>query len=284
MVKALDPSRPVMTVMAEIGPEKIEKLERLCPSVDILGINSYGGAVSVAERYQRWSRTDRPFAVTEFGTPGPWEVKKTDWGAPIEPTSVQKADLFEERYKALTQGPGSQRCLGSFAFLWGNKQETTGTWFGMLLAGGSRTAVVDRMAELWSGRSVADRSPTIEPLEALGPVVLEPSSELRVRVKADDPEGQPLRVRWELHPEATDTKEGGDYEDPTTVLAEGEALADGVLTVWMPSHPRTCRLFVFAYDPAGNAATANLPILVGSQKQKSDHKTIFRKRRPGRQA
>ena len=80
MAKQTDPNHPMMTVIAEIGGEKIPNLHRLCPNIDVVGINSYGGAPSVAERYRKLGGT-KPYVLTEFGPTGSWEVAKTSWGA-----------------------------------------------------------------------------------------------------------------------------------------------------------------------------------------------------------
>lgn len=43
-IKEIDPNHPTMTVIAEIGGNKIPAIHSMCPSLDIIGINSYGGA------------------------------------------------------------------------------------------------------------------------------------------------------------------------------------------------------------------------------------------------
>jgi len=53
MAKQIDPNHPTMTVIAEIGGKKIEHINKLCPSIDIIGINTYAGGPSIAERYQK---------------------------------------------------------------------------------------------------------------------------------------------------------------------------------------------------------------------------------------
>ena len=55
MIKKNDPHHPTMTVFAEIDPVKVSNLNKYCPDVDILGINSYGGAASVGARYAKAS-------------------------------------------------------------------------------------------------------------------------------------------------------------------------------------------------------------------------------------
>ena len=62
-----------MTVIAELGKDKVQKIQKLCPDIDIIGVNSYGGGASLATRY-RQAGGKRPFIVTEFGPPGTWEI------------------------------------------------------------------------------------------------------------------------------------------------------------------------------------------------------------------
>src|SRR5438128_2070126 len=71
IVKELDPHHPTMTVIAEAGGDKIKNLHRLCPEIDIIGINSYGGAATLGERYKKAGGT-KPYVLTEFGPLGIW--------------------------------------------------------------------------------------------------------------------------------------------------------------------------------------------------------------------
>ena len=116
-VKKLDPLHPTMTATAELGGGRIEGVQKRCPAIDIHGINSYGGAPSVAERYRAGGAT-KPYVLTEFGPLGVWEIPKTDWGAPSEPTSTEKAAFYRRSYEAGVRGaPGL--ALGSYVFNWG---------------------------------------------------------------------------------------------------------------------------------------------------------------------
>ncbi len=93
VAKSEDPDHPTMTVIAEAGGRKISQFMSLCPDVDVLGINSYGGLSTLPKRLAD-AGLDRPYVITEFGPPGPWEVRKTSWGAPVEPTSTEKAKSY----------------------------------------------------------------------------------------------------------------------------------------------------------------------------------------------
>ena len=83
-------ARLSMTVTADIGGKRVDAVHRLCPDIDIMGINSYGGASSLPERYRRAGGT-KPYVVTEYGPPGTWEIGRNAWGAVEEWSSTRKA-------------------------------------------------------------------------------------------------------------------------------------------------------------------------------------------------
>jgi len=261
MVKKLDPFHPTMTVTAELGGGRIDGVQKRCPAIDIHGINSYGGAPSVAERYRAGGAT-KPYVLTEFGPLGVWEIPKNDWGAPSEPTSTEKAAFYRRSYESGVIGaPGL--ALGSYVFIWGFKMEATPTWFGMFLPDGAPLGAVDVMTELWSGRPPPNLSPTVEPLIVEGGSQVDPGDEVRVRAAIADPEGAAIRVRWVLRRESGEYTTGGDFRrsPPEIEGAILEGSAKGA-RLRMPKDPGPYRLFLYAYDAAGRAATANVPLLV----------------------
>ena len=261
MVKELDPAHPTMTVTAEIGGDRIANVHERSPAIDIHGINSYGGAPSIPDRL-RTGGARKPYIITEFGPVGPWEMPKTDWGAPYEQTSTEKAAFYRKSYEmAIVGAPG--KALGSYVFLWGHKMEATDTWFGVFLEDGSRTGVVDVMTELWSGEPPQDLSPVVESVRIEGQARLDPGDSLRIKTTVSDPEGGRVTTRWALRPESGDYATGGDFRpnlpDIEGAVIEGNARG---ARVRMPEEPGPYRLFLYAYDEAGNAATANVPLLV----------------------
>ena len=261
MIKELDPNHPTMTSTAFVHGGRIEYLHERSPAIDIHGVNAYGGAMVVPERLREGGAT-KPFVLTEFGPVGPWEMPKTEWGAPYEQNSTDKAAFYRQTYEHVVIGaPGL--ALGSYAFLWGNKMEATATWFGMFLADGTRTAAVDVMTELWTGKPPENLAPAIEPLVIHGPTQLDPGTEIDVRADVSDPEGGAIRSRWVLRPDSGDYATGGDFR-PSLPDIDGAILegSNGAAKVRMPDEPGPYRLFLYAYDEAGNAATANLPLLV----------------------
>ena len=74
----------------EIGTTKLKHIQDLCPDIDMVGVNAYGGAATLPQRYRELGGA-KPYLLTEYGPGGHWESPKADWGASLEPTSTEKA-------------------------------------------------------------------------------------------------------------------------------------------------------------------------------------------------
>lgn len=264
-IKRIDPDHPTMTVIAELGEggTKIRNAELFCPDIDILGINSYGGIESIAERY-RQANVRKPYIVTEHGPLGPWEVAKTPWGAPIELTSTEKAMLYAKGHHAnVITNRGV--CLGSYAFMWGHKQETTATWFGMLLPDGTRLAAVDAMSEAWTGKPPKNRCPQIKKLDVDSKQAIEPGGTVKARLEASDPEGDALKIQWILRKDSRTIGAGGDPQQPDSTVEDAIQSEANDAVVTFPKGNGTYRLFAYVFDGNGGAAVANVPLRVGGE-------------------
>lgn len=261
LAKKIDPNHPTLTTVAEIGGDRVKNIHRLCPDIDLVGINSYGGAATVPKRYRAAGGT-KPYLLTEFGPPGSWESKKTSWGAALELTSSEKAEHYRRAYREAVAEPKGL-CLGSYAFTWGQKQEATATWFGMLLADGSRLGAVDAMTECWTGKPPANRCPQIGSLKLVGPERVAAGAVFRAELVASDPDGDPLRVKWVLQSEAASLGIGGDAEAQPPTFPEALVKSDAKQAeIKAPEAGGGYRLFAYVSDGQGGAAVANLPLWV----------------------
>lgn len=260
IVKEEDPNHPVMTVIAGADEEKVRAIMEHYPSVDILGINAYSGAAGVGLKLQGlgWKK---PYVVTEFGPSGHWEVAKSAWGAPLEPTANEKAAQYFATLQAATDN-SEKLCLGSYAFLWGNKQETTPTWYGMLLPTGEKLPAVDAVVRVWTGQWPANRSPRIESLRLENGADRAPAgTRLRAVASASDRDGDNLTYEWTVMAESKDTKQGGDAETVPPSFPEAIESGSGPeCTVTFPP-AGAYRLFLVVRDGQGGASTANIPFL-----------------------
>ena len=258
--KKADPNHPTMTVVAEIGGDKVAHINKYCPSIDVIGINSYGGGPSIPQRYKAAGGV-KPYVVTEFGPPGTWEVGKNEWGAAGELSSTAKADAYRKTYvEAIANQP---LCLGSYAFTWGNKQEATSTWFGLLLPDGSKLGAVDALSELWTGKPPANRAPAIKSLKVEGAAKVQPGSTVRVALDAADMENDPLKVDWVLQYDPVQNNTGGATEAVPPAYPEAIVKADArSVELKMPDYGGAYRVFAFIHDNRDGAAVANVPLFV----------------------
>jgi hypothetical protein len=261
MAKKVDPNHPTMTVVAEIGGDRVKNIHRLCPDIDLVGINSYGGAATLPKRYRDAGGT-KPYVITEFGPAGMWEVQKNAWGAAPELTSTQKAKAYKATYTANVI-ENSNLCLGSYAFLWGQKQEATATWFGMLLPDGSRLAAVDTVSELWTGKVPANRCPAIQSLQLVGDAKVKPQAKVTVRLEVADRDKDSLKVEWILQAEPLTFGIGGDDEAVPPTFPDAIVKADASSAeIHMPDNGGGYRLFAYIRDGKGGAAVGNVPLYV----------------------
>jgi hypothetical protein len=259
--KKIDPNHPTMTVIAEVGGVKVKSVHELCPDVDVVGINTYGGVGSIGERYKKAGGT-KPYVLTEFGPPGVWESGKNAFGVAAEPSSTKKGEIYRQAYlKGVLGQKGA--CLGSYVFTWGRKQEATATWFGLFLPDGTQLEAVHTMAELWSGKAPANRCPKMEAPKVAGSDDVAPGQTVRVALKVEDPDGDAVKVEWVLSGETKKHGVGGSHEDAPPTYPEAIVRGDehGV-ELKMPAEPGVYRLYAYARDGHGNGAVANTVIRV----------------------
>jgi hypothetical protein len=259
MIHELDPNHPTMTIVAEIGGKRVPCINQYCPDIDVVGINSYGGGPSLAERY-RAAGGVKPFVITEFGPGGTWEVAKNSWGVPLELTSTAKAPAYRATYEKSVLAEKGKLCLGSYAFAWGNKQEATATWYGLFLADGTRLETTDTLTELWSGKKPANRCPVIQPLK-IDQEKTKPGETVHVTLDVKDPEGDPLKVEWKLYQDPAMYDTGGDTQPEPRQYPDAIVSGDTHGAVLkMPKDGGGFWLYAFVYDDHGGAAVADAPL------------------------
>ena len=265
MIHELDPNHPTTTTVSGFKEGVIADIRTRAPDIDFISFQLYGSLFGLPGRLAD-SRFDEPFMVTEWGALGYWEMERTSWGVPIETTSSEKADVFLRGHRDVLATLDGQ-LIGSYVFLWGQKQERTPTWFGMFTEAGEATETVDVMHYIWNGAWPADRSPRVESLtldgkSATHSVTLAAGETYEASFDVVDFENDPLSHRWEVKPESDANQVGGDFEEPMASLEGLVSDPTATTTAITVSEPGEYRLFAYAYDDHGHAAHANIPFLV----------------------
>lgn len=266
MMHELDPNHPTTTVLAGVNKGLVDQIKERCPDIDLLSINTYGGLAGLPRTLEQ-SGWNGAYMVTEWGPTGHWEGLQTAWKQPIEETSSEKAAVYKSRYEYSVERD-RDKCLGSYVFLWGQKQERTPTWYGLFTDKGEESEVMDVMQYLWSGAWPANKAPhiysfQIDKKKAIQNVYLQPGKTYNVEATANDPDQDKLTYRWDLLPEPSKVGEGGDFEArPKSIEGLIPASKDGKTTLKAPIEEGAYRLFVYITDGNNNVATANIPFFV----------------------
>lgn len=267
MIHEVDGNHPATTMLAGIGKPEVEYITANCPDLDYISIQMYGDIINLQQRIAE-AGYDGPYMITEWGATGHWEVNSTEWGAPIEQTSTEKAAGIKERYeKAIAID--TTRCIGSFVFLWGQKQERTPTWYGLFTENNEQTEPIDVMHYFWNDKQWPEnRVPQISNVQLAGGkasdnIHVPADTEIEMTFDAADSDNDQLNVRFEIMKEATDLKDGGDKESrPAPIDGLMISEANGKIVFKSPAESGAYRAFVYVLDGNNHAATANIPFYV----------------------
>lgn len=293
MIHELDPHHPTTTVTAGLDSNEVYLIKTRCPSIDFYSVNTYADIDRLPGMLKKYG-WDRGYMVTEWGPNGHWEVAKAPWGAPLEQSSTQKAESYGRRFteKILSEAA----CMGSYVFLWGQKQETTSSWYGLFTERGEPTEALVAVGNGWGlanerARAFASASNAPSPLDQRPSATSEPQKPFAPRVakvtlahldstfyRAESGVLRSVQVvgTWpantpfwlELIPESTDIKAGGDVESkPPTLLRKKVRVSSDKPQVAFraPAVPGAYRVVISAKGPDGYVSYANAPLWVNAR-------------------
>lgn len=265
-IHKIDGKHPTTTMLAGIGKEEVDYIRENCQSLDFLSIQMYGDIVNLAQRISD-AGYHGPYMVTEWGATGHWEMPATEWNAPIEQTSTEKAEAIKTRYKDVIL-KDSTHCLGSYVFLWEQKQERTPTWYGLFTDHSEETEAIDEMHFFWNGQWPSNRATKISETRLDGKdrfenIRLKAGQTYEVSLKVNDPDRDALTSRIEIMHESQDLSEGGDLESSPESIKD-MVIEKGVdkISFKAMKDPGAYRLFVYVLDGHNHAATVNFPFYI----------------------
>jgi len=257
----------VTTTFAGANKTHIDLALKHCPDLDFLGIQVYGDLIAIPSIVKK-EKIDRPFMITEYGPRGHWELPSTEWGREIEETSAPKAAGMMDRIQKGIVQDSSGLMIGSFSFLWGQKQERTPTWYGMFNKSGEATARIDEMTKYWTGSYPANRAPLTDSMKldkrnAVENIYLKPNNTYTAQVFVREPNGDPITYKWAMLKEVDEKSDGGAFEkEPEEVDFKIIKDENGMLEFVTPERTGDYRIFSYAYDGKGKVGNANIPFFV----------------------
>ncbi len=266
MIHEVDPNHPTTTITAGLDSSEVKLIKERAPAIDIYGVNTYGDLGNVKSNIKRFG-WEGPYIISEWGPNGHWEVQKTKWGVPVEQNSTEKADSYEKRYRDFISGDKTS-CLGSYVFLWGQKQETTSTWYGLFSENGESCEAIDRLEFLWTGKVPLNSSPSIDSLKVSDKyngdyIAVIADERFSAEVFAKDKDKDGLKFRWVIVPESTDIRSGGDAEStPKPVPGSVIRRRGGKVELRAPEAEGSYRLFLTITDGHEHYAYGNVPFYV----------------------
>jgi hypothetical protein len=265
----VDPNHPTATVTAGLDSMDVQWILKKAPDIDLLGINTYGDIGGVPRNIRRYGWSG-PYMITEWGPNGYWEAPQTSWKAAIEQSSTAKKAVYLSRYQDFI-APNTSHCLGSYAFLWGAKQEYTETWFGLFNKNGQPTEPIDALEFVFTGRWPSKPAPSISSMVITGfeqeEARLKAGNWHHATLSADLGQGAVqqnplLRYSWTVLEESTDKKSGGDAEQAATAVRSSmRGSRSSKLQFRAPDKPGAYRLFVHV-ECHGKTAYHNIPFWV----------------------
>jgi hypothetical protein len=275
----VDPNHPTSTVTAGLDSMEVQLIKQRCPDIDIYCVNTYGDIAGVPANISRFGWTG-PYMITEWGVNGYWESPKTTWDVSIEQTSTEKKQVFYDRYNNYIK-PNQNYCLGSYAFLWGAKQEYTETWFGLFTKDNLPTEPVDALEMVFKNQAPELTAPTIVSLivdnkkafdnihaKAGEMYTASVNALIGINMQANVKDSSnKILYNWKILAESTDKKSGGDKEEEAVEL-NGliKSKKSNDIKFRAPLQEGAYRIFVSAFYN-GKVAYANIPFYVDKRSE-----------------
>ena len=268
MIHRDDPDHPVTTTMINFQRKTIFNL-KMRTNVDIISFNIFGKIESLSQELKDFSWFWKgPYLLTEWGVDGPWDgTAETVWGAKIEQTSTKKAEQYYARYKD-KMPVNDHRLLGSFIFYWGQKQETTHTWFSIFDEAGNKTEAVDAAEAIWKGKPLVSPAPQINYMlldskGAKDDIFLRSNEKSTAEVFMLNSDAKIKRIVWEIYPEDWyKINNVNNIKKPLLITGLIEETKDLKVIFNTPLKEGPYRIFATIYDDKGYVATCNTPFYV----------------------
>lgn len=269
MIHHDDPDHPVTTTVMNLPKKNMINI-KLRTQIDFVSFNIFGALRHFSADLKDFSKIwNGPFLITEWAIDGPWPgYDQTAWGAFIEHTSNKKAEQYKELYEKYMPLK-DPHFLGNLVFYWGQKQETTPTWFSMLDRFGNKSAAVDVMQSIWTGKPVPNGAPAIKYMlldnkGAKDNIIYKTGATIKAKLSMlDTTQSKNLRFEWFMQPEDWFRVHHFYNQKAKTTLDDLLISQNGTSAIFKaPEQEGPYRIYVNVYNDKGYFAACNTPFYV----------------------
>jgi len=259
MIHQTDPHHPTVMMVQGGSSNRINAM--VCDEVDLIAYNSFEPVRDQLEK----SSWEGPYLISEFGARGYWKCGQTEWYRYIEPTSREKIQFIEQQYRHFRAD--TVDCLGCYAFLWGQKQEYTSTWFSLYTPQGEPTALTDALQALWAGKAVQQNTAIagvrIDNKPDAANIYLQAGKPYTAGAVVTAPLQNDAVLHWEIQTDRSGYLNDGDDPLRQVMMTDSFVLPAKRLSgkyefrFTAPAVKGPFRLFLYLKAGTGNIATAN---------------------------
>lgn len=251
-IKKIDPNHPVVYAAASYA--NIKYLKKYVPSLDIVGMNSYG---SIRPVQGNWDFLDfnKPYVITEYGPSLPQDRPKDENDRSIELTDWQKASMYKVRTGQIWDFKGCN--LGGFVFHLGETTQESMTWWN-INAGNNKRLSYWKIYELYTGKPAPPFIPQIKQMELSKIKNISPGEIINVKVKLRGEVPGELNYKYRF---STSIEGVLQYYVNEYINVEVTGRGNEV-EIKAPSEKGIYRVYCFVTDRRGNVSSISRTISV----------------------
>ncbi|HEY4198122.1 MAG TPA: glycoside hydrolase family 2 TIM barrel-domain containing protein [Mucilaginibacter sp.] len=260
MIHQADPNHPAVMMVKGGSSNRFHSL--FCDQVDLIAYNSFE-PIGAQLKKSYWKG---PYIISEFGQLGYWASRQTEWYNSIEQTSLRKMQFMQRQYSAFLED--TNNCLGSYAFLWGQKLEYTSTWFSLYTEQGEPTVLTDELKALWTGTSPVKTTSISGMLIDNKPdsanIYLQGGKRYTARLSLTGPLQNDALLRWEVQKDYAPLLSASYgvqakqvVAGSTVVLEKKPGCSEYRFDFTAPADEGAFRLFLYLKDGQTKVVTAN---------------------------
>ncbi len=256
-IKKNDPNHPIISVDAwTFG---LDWWQEYVPSIDILGINSYGGAAKYIAEEIGQRGIDKPYILTEFGITGEWDIKAMKNGVVFEPSDQNKFDVIVQGYQDWIKN--EVKCLGVYVFHYADGNEFLAPWL-LTHVNGLKRPQYWAIREAFTGQKPNNYVPKINRFSL-------PDSEITsgtwvpVKLDVSDQENEKLEVSF-YYNQRTGTRRRRNQINKLAIRGNLESGFE----IQLPKEHGGIKIYVYVKDSFDNLGIESTSILVYDEEAK----------------